>query len=53
MAMRWGSALTPLLAQVQARRLFPARVTQAAPVAAQNGLVNPPPGRHPDPKMPQ
>jgi 2-polyprenyl-6-methoxyphenol hydroxylase-like FAD-dependent oxidoreductase len=34
-------ALTPLLAQVQSRRLFPARVTQAAQVAIQNRVLVP------------
>jgi 2-polyprenyl-6-methoxyphenol hydroxylase-like FAD-dependent oxidoreductase len=33
--------LTPLLAQVQERRLFPTRVTQAVQVAAQDRLINP------------
>lgn len=33
--------LTPLLARVQERRLFPTRVTQAVQVAAQNRLINP------------
>lgn len=33
--------LTPLLDKVQARRLFPARVTQGVQVAAQNRLINP------------
>lgn len=36
-----AEALTPLLAKVQARRLWPTRVTQAAQVAAQNRLINP------------
>jgi hypothetical protein len=36
-----AAALDPLLARVQARRLFPTRVTQAAQVAAQNGLIRP------------
>ncbi|GGI54252.1 FAD-dependent oxidoreductase [Oxalicibacterium solurbis] len=35
------NALTPLLAQVQRRRLFPARVTQAAQVAIQNRVLTP------------
>jgi 2-polyprenyl-6-methoxyphenol hydroxylase-like FAD-dependent oxidoreductase len=34
-------AITSLLAQVQQRRMFPTRVTQAVQVAAQNGLINP------------
>ncbi|RYF43060.1 MAG: FAD-dependent oxidoreductase [Comamonadaceae bacterium] len=34
-------ALTPWLAQVQARRMFPTRITQAVQVAAQNRLINP------------
>jgi 2-polyprenyl-6-methoxyphenol hydroxylase-like FAD-dependent oxidoreductase len=34
-------ALTPLLAQVQRRRMFPTRVTQAVQVAAQNRLIDP------------
>ncbi|MES2282286.1 MAG: FAD-dependent oxidoreductase [Pseudomonadota bacterium] len=33
--------LTPFLAQVEKRRLFPARVTQAAQVAVQNRLLRP------------
>lgn len=33
--------LTPWLARVQRRRLFPTRVTQAVQVAAQNRLINP------------
>lgn len=33
--------LTPLLARVQERRLFPTRVTQAFQVAAQDRLINP------------
>jgi 2-polyprenyl-6-methoxyphenol hydroxylase-like FAD-dependent oxidoreductase len=36
-----AKALTPLLAQVQSRRLFPARVTQAAQVAIQNRVLVP------------
>ena len=36
-----AAALTPLLAQVQARRLFPTRVTQAMQVAVQNRLLRP------------
>ena len=36
-----ASALTPFLAKVQKRRLFPARVTQAAQVAMQNRLLKP------------
>jgi 2-polyprenyl-6-methoxyphenol hydroxylase-like FAD-dependent oxidoreductase len=36
-----ADALTRLLARVQARRLFPTRVTQAVQVAAQNGLIRP------------
>lgn len=35
------AALTPLLAKVQRRRLFPARVTQAAQVAIQNRVLTP------------
>lgn len=35
------AALTPLLAQVQKRRLFPTRVTQAVQVAIQNRLLSP------------
>lgn len=34
-------ALTPLLARVQRRRLFPARVTQAVQVAIQNRVLSP------------
>lgn len=33
--------LTPLLARVEKRRLFPARITQAAQVAVQNRLLRP------------
>jgi 2-polyprenyl-6-methoxyphenol hydroxylase-like FAD-dependent oxidoreductase len=36
-----AAALTPLLARVQQRRLFPARVTQAVQVAIQNRLLAP------------
>ena len=36
-----ASALTPFLAKVEKRRLFPARVTQAAQVAVQNRLLKP------------
>jgi len=36
-----ADALTPLLARVQQRRLFPARVTQAVQVAIQNRLLAP------------
>ncbi len=36
-----GTALTPLLAAVQRRRLFPARVTQALQVMAQNRVLMP------------
>jgi 2-polyprenyl-6-methoxyphenol hydroxylase-like FAD-dependent oxidoreductase len=36
-----ANALTPLLKQVQSRRLFPARVTQAAQVALQNRVLVP------------
>jgi 2-polyprenyl-6-methoxyphenol hydroxylase-like FAD-dependent oxidoreductase len=36
-----AAALTPLLARVQRRRLFPTRVTQAAQVAIQNRLLAP------------
>jgi 2-polyprenyl-6-methoxyphenol hydroxylase-like FAD-dependent oxidoreductase len=36
-----AAALTPLLAQVQQRRLFPTRITQAVQVAAQDRLINP------------
>lgn len=35
------AALTPFLAQVQRRRLFPTRVTQAVQVAIQNRLLSP------------
>jgi 2-polyprenyl-6-methoxyphenol hydroxylase-like FAD-dependent oxidoreductase len=35
------AALTPLLVQVQKRRLFPTRVTQAVQVAIQNRLLSP------------
>src|SRR5690606_34888503 len=35
------NALTPLLAQVQRRRMFPARVTQAVQVAIQNRVLTP------------
>ncbi|MEO8386923.1 FAD-dependent oxidoreductase [Polaromonas sp.] len=35
------AALTPFLAQVQKRRLFPARITQAVQVAIQNRLLSP------------
>lgn len=34
-------ALTPLLAQVEKRRMFPARVIQAVQVAVQNRLLSP------------
>lgn len=36
-----AQALTPWLAKVQARRLWPTRVTQAAQVAAQNRIIDP------------
>ena len=36
-----AAQITPLLARVQARRLFPTRLTQAVQVAAQNRLINP------------
>jgi 2-polyprenyl-6-methoxyphenol hydroxylase-like FAD-dependent oxidoreductase len=36
-----AEALTPLLAQVQRRRLFPTRATQAAQVAVQNRILGP------------
>jgi 2-polyprenyl-6-methoxyphenol hydroxylase-like FAD-dependent oxidoreductase len=36
-----AQALTPLLARVQRRRTFPARVTQAVQVAVQNRVLNP------------
>jgi len=36
-----AEALTPMLGKVQARRMFPTRVTQAVQVAAQNNLINP------------
>ena len=36
-----ADAITPLLAKVQQRRLFPARVTQAVQVAIQNRIFNP------------
>jgi 2-polyprenyl-6-methoxyphenol hydroxylase-like FAD-dependent oxidoreductase len=36
-----ADALTPLLAQVERRRLFPTRLTQAAQVAIQNRLLAP------------
>ena len=36
-----ADALTPLLAKVQRRRLFPTRVTQAAQVAVQNRILRP------------
>lgn len=36
-----ADALTPLLAKVQRRRLFPARLTQAAQVAIQNRVLRP------------
>jgi 2-polyprenyl-6-methoxyphenol hydroxylase-like FAD-dependent oxidoreductase len=36
-----ADGITPLLARVQARRLFPARVTQAVQVAIQNRLLTP------------
>jgi 2-polyprenyl-6-methoxyphenol hydroxylase-like FAD-dependent oxidoreductase len=36
-----AEAITPLLAQVQQRRMFPTRVTQAVQVAAQNRLFGP------------
>ena len=36
-----ASALTPFLAKVQSRRLFPARVTQAVQVAVQNRVLKP------------
>lgn len=36
-----ANALTPFLAQVQQRRLFPARITQAVQVAVQNRVLRP------------
>jgi 2-polyprenyl-6-methoxyphenol hydroxylase-like FAD-dependent oxidoreductase len=36
-----SDAITPLLAKVQQRRLFPARVTQAVQVAIQNRILDP------------
>ncbi|MGH6640221.1 MAG: FAD-dependent monooxygenase, partial [Polaromonas sp.] len=36
-----AAALTPLLAQVEKRRLFPTRVTQAMQVAVQNRVLRP------------
>ena len=36
-----AGALTPFLAQVEKRRLFPTRVTQAVQVAVQNRLLRP------------
>ena len=36
-----AQALTPLLAKVQRRRMFPTRLTQAVQVAAQNRMLNP------------
>ena len=36
-----AQALTPLLAKVQRRRMFPTRLTQAVQVAAQNRMINP------------
>ncbi len=36
-----SAAITPLLARVQRRRLWPTRITQAAQVAAQNRIINP------------
>ncbi|MNR88169.1 Pentachlorophenol 4-monooxygenase [compost metagenome] len=41
-------ALTPFLAKVQTRRLFPTRVTQAAQVAIQNRILVPVVNRTPD-----
>jgi 2-polyprenyl-6-methoxyphenol hydroxylase-like FAD-dependent oxidoreductase len=47
-----ADAITPLLARVQARRMFPTRVIQRVQVAAQNNLLNPLlDGRRP-PQMP-
>jgi 2-polyprenyl-6-methoxyphenol hydroxylase-like FAD-dependent oxidoreductase len=45
--------LTPLLARVQQRRMFPTRVTQAIQVAAQNRLINPLLERTQAPAMPR
>lgn len=45
--------LTRLLAQVQARRLWPTRVTQAMQVAAQNRLIDPLLASTEDPPMPR
>jgi 2-polyprenyl-6-methoxyphenol hydroxylase-like FAD-dependent oxidoreductase len=36
-----AGGITPLLARVQRRRMFPTRLTQAVQVAAQNRLINP------------
>jgi 2-polyprenyl-6-methoxyphenol hydroxylase-like FAD-dependent oxidoreductase len=44
--------LTPFLAQVQQRRLFPTRLTQAVQVAAQNRLINPLLDSREPPRMP-
>lgn len=41
-------ALTPFLAKVQTRRLFPTRITQAAQVAIQNRILVPVVNRKPD-----
>jgi 2-polyprenyl-6-methoxyphenol hydroxylase-like FAD-dependent oxidoreductase len=45
-------ALTPLLGRVQARRLWPTRITQAVQVAAQNRLIDPLLERTRPPQMP-
>ena len=47
-----AEGLTPWLARVQARRLFPTRVTQAVQVAAQNRLINPLLDSTQEPQMP-
>ncbi|MEP6791020.1 MAG: FAD-dependent oxidoreductase, partial [Ramlibacter sp.] len=47
-----AGAITPFLAKVQARRMFPTRITQAVQVAAQNNLINPLLDSTRPPKMP-
>ena len=47
-----AEGLTPWLAQVQARRMFPTRITQAVQVAAQNRLINPLLDSTQEPRMP-
>ncbi|MFC5499046.1 FAD-dependent oxidoreductase [Caenimonas terrae] len=47
-----ADAITPLLQQVQARRMLPTRLVQWAQVAAQNNLINPLLERQQAPAMP-